>query len=94
MDAHRLRPLVEAFVWPLIFFNTCDDNTLDPDVAVQQMEQIGAILQPLDPELKALVMHIIHEIAQDETQPDVRACLQELPDGLGWLAGDEPLETP
>lgn len=73
MHAHRLRPLVEAWIWPLIFFTTCDDETLDPDVAVQQMEQIGAILQPLDPELKALVMEMIHEIAQDETQPELQA---------------------
>jgi hypothetical protein len=93
MDAYRLRPLIEAFVWPLVFFDTCDDETLDPDVAVQQMEQIGAILQSLDPELKALVMHMIHEIAQDETQPDLRVQIQELPDALGWLDGAEPLET-
>lgn len=90
MEKQRLRPLVEAFVWPLMFFDTCNDDLLDPDVAVQQMENISAALDDLDAPLRGVVVQILEDLARESHRPEVRDWLQATPRALGWLDEEEP----
>lgn len=85
MDADRLRPLVEAFVWPMVFFELCDDETLDPDIAVQQMDTITAVLGKLGPVERDLVLQVLDQLAQEAQQPEVRAFIRDLPQAVGLI---------
>lgn len=85
MDARTIRPLVEAFVWPLVFFELCDDETLDPDIAVQQMEQIADALRDLAPTERNLVVQVLGQLAQEAEQPNVRALIEEIAREIGLI---------
>lgn len=42
-------PLIAALIDVCVFFDTCDDDTVNPDAAVQQLELIAFHVRNLDP---------------------------------------------
>jgi len=78
------RPLVEAFLWPLLFFATCDDETLDPDTAVQQIETIAASLDGLSGNQKKTVFRVLAQIASETADARMKEAILKTPEHLGW----------
>ena len=65
------------------FFELCDDDVLDPDIAVKQLEWIAGELHKLDPkEREALVAFVLRE-AEATNDPRYRAFLLSFPDAFG-----------
>jgi hypothetical protein len=65
------------------FFELCDDDVLDPDIAVKQLEWIVWELGKLDPrEREALVAFVLRE-AEATNDSRYRAFLLSFPDVFG-----------
>lgn len=87
MNRSSLRLLVEAFVWPLVFFETCDDRTLDPQIAAREIHHIMSALNALGDTERQTVTRALAEIAEDTPEPEARDLIGNLPGLLGWLDG-------
>jgi hypothetical protein len=59
------RTLMRAVLEAAMFLEFADDETLEPDTAVAQMEQIAATLAELSPEERGELIHFAAEWAED-----------------------------
>jgi hypothetical protein len=74
--------LARAIVGTAIFLEFTDDVRLDPDAAVEAMEQLAAELQKLDPAAKTALVEAI--IASASTfEANYAEFVRSLPDALG-----------
>lgn len=78
-----------ALIDCIAFFGLAGDDEIDQDVAVRQLEQIGAILQQMDEEENRLFRSEVRAMAEEEQRvagTTVRAnFLQSLPHALGLV---------
>ena len=77
--------LMRVVVQAAAFFELCDDDVLDPDIAVKQLEWVSSELQRLDPEAKEALIAFAQAEAEATDDPSYRAFPFALPDGLGLL---------
>src|SRR5690349_12008728 len=62
-SAHLNRVLVEAVAFLAAFLEVSDDQTVEPDAAVKQMENLGGILQQLTQLERVQLLRYIDELA-------------------------------
>jgi hypothetical protein len=76
--------LMQAIIDITLFLGLSDDDTIDPDSAVAQLEQLSATLKQLPPEELAVFASYIAQTASSETPDTDRALfLESLPTYLG-----------
>jgi hypothetical protein len=80
-------PLVLALVEALVFLELSDEETVDPDSAVQVMETIARCLQRMPGEQRAAFHHQLALIAgqegRDELGKQRREYIKAIPEYLG-----------
>lgn len=59
------RTLMRALLDAATFFELADDETLDPDSAVEQMEQMAVTLVGLSPDERAGLLRFAAEVAEE-----------------------------
>ena len=81
----RSKPIVFALIELLCFLEFCNDEGLDPDLAIAQMEQAGAILQESEASTKAEFLEACQDYAKmaKDNSPEKREFIQSLPETLG-----------
>ncbi len=72
-DKSMLCVLVGVIVSEAYFLDRCDDETLDPDTAVQRLEDITVLLQRLTPEERVEFIECLEELAAEAAVPESRA---------------------
>ncbi|MFD6757434.1 hypothetical protein [Micromonospora gifhornensis] len=72
----------------LAFFELCDDETLHPDIAVQQLEDVAGRLSGLDPSGRARLAAAIAARAES-IRPQYRQFVEEAPEAFGLLDEDD-----
>ena len=75
-------------VYAAAFFELCDDKTLDPDTAVQQLESIAGELSNLDADGRDALIAFVCREAEGTRDPDLRDFLLRFPQGMGLV--DDP----
>jgi hypothetical protein len=65
-----------------VFFEFCSDDTLDPDTAIQVMEQLCADLQALDESSRQELVASFRAIAP-RYEGEVRAFVEDMPYAFG-----------
>lgn len=86
-------PLIVALIDVCVFFDTCDDNTVDPDAAVKQLEQIAFYLRRLDPVTQQHFLEAARSLADIEKSARGESprwqSLMLLGESLGLVAAPE-----
>jgi hypothetical protein len=67
------------------FFDSCDDEDLNPDDAVRQMEWIAHVLGQQNQDDRALILTVVREMAANEKRPGIREFLETFPENMGLL---------
>jgi hypothetical protein len=67
------------------FFDSCDDEDLNPDDAVRQMEWIAHVLGQQNQDDRALILTVVREMAANEQRPGIREFLETFPENMGLL---------
>jgi hypothetical protein len=76
--------LVEIVVRHAIFLELADDEVLDPDTAVQQLEDLAFLLQKLGTDERRQFVQALKELGtSDEWSPRQREVLEQLPEAAG-----------
>lgn len=70
------------------FFESCDDDDLNPDDAVRQMEWIAHVLGEQSQEDRELILTVVHEMAENAERPEIREFLETFPENMGLLEDD------
>ncbi|WP_126355996.1 hypothetical protein [Cedecea lapagei] len=76
--------LVKVIADIAIFLEFTDEERLDPDTAIEVMEQMSAELQLLDDNDRKDIINIFHNISK-EYLGNKSEYVKELPDSLGLL---------
>ncbi|KXK60042.1 hypothetical protein AWW66_20980 [Micromonospora rosaria] len=80
--------LLDSLLECLAFFELCDDETLHPDIAVQQLDGAASRLGALEPAERARLAAAI--AARAETfQPPYRQFVVDAPEAFGLLDEDD-----
>lgn len=74
MDAagHEVETLTALAFWMLVFFETTDDDTLDPDICVQQMEDIAWHLHQGGDLVRTAFRRYADQVAATDQRAEVR----------------------
>ncbi|MEU2613536.1 hypothetical protein ABZ570_18405 [Micromonospora sp. NPDC007271] len=72
----------------LAFFELCDDETLHPDIAVQQLEDAADRLGGLEPSDRARLAAAIAARAES-IRPQYRQFVEDAPEAFGLLDEDD-----
>lgn len=84
------RALMNVVAWTLVFLDLTEEDQLDLDLAVEQMEQIAAMLNELSEEERRVFTAHVEKLAQQEKRKQVAESLRSIPEALGWVEpGDE-----
>lgn len=78
--------LMNIVVETCVFFGLCDDDEVDPDVAVTQLEQIASMLGTLSREDRDRFVRHIGELAakaREGADGERQRVLEALPESLG-----------
>ena len=67
------------------FFELCDEDELDLQVALRQLEWISWELQRLNPAERDALIAFVHREAEATDDPDYRAFLLKFPQALGLV---------
>jgi hypothetical protein len=59
-------PLIAALIDVCVFFDTCDDGTVDPDAAVEQLELVALHVRNLDARTQQLFLEAARSLAEAE----------------------------
>ena len=81
--------LMRAVVQAAAFFELVSDDTLDPDVAVKELESITFLLNHLRPEEKQELVAFVQREAESARLPDYREFLLAFPEATGLLEQDD-----
>jgi hypothetical protein len=76
---------MQAVAEVVVFLELAPDERLDPDLAVEQLEQLAVLLQQLDDDERRSFIEFVQRQAERETSDDRRRVLLELPEALGLL---------
>lgn len=76
--------LVKIIANLAIFLEFTDEGQLDPDLAVEMMEQIAAELQSLNDDDRNDISKIFQDISREYTG-DKREFIKELPESFGLI---------
>jgi|GEM_PF-1863358 len=79
------RALMNVAAWTLVFLDLTEEDQLDLDLAVEQMEQIAAMLNELSAEERSLFTAHVEKLAQQEKRKEVAESLRSIPEALGWV---------
>jgi hypothetical protein len=74
--------LAKALTGLLIDIDLSDDD-IDPDIAMQLLEPMAALLQALPADRKSTLAALITICAEEETDPDRRMTALDLPNAIG-----------
>ncbi|MCA9640088.1 MAG: hypothetical protein KC492_05310, partial [Myxococcales bacterium] len=92
-DQRLVEVLVEVLVQLTGFYELCSDDVLDPDDALNQLENVVSILDPLSTKDKARVAakvcSMLEEARASGASKEWVAFLEGEPDGLGLLDEQE-----
>lgn len=77
----------------MAFFELCDDETLHPDIAVQQLEDAASRLGGLESADRARLAAAIAARAES-FQPPLRQFVEDAPEAFGLLDEDDAPEHP
>ena len=77
------RVLVRVIAHLAVFLEFADEATLDPDVAVKQIEDLAFQLQQLAPTERREFMHLLNEVAGEWAREPERDYLRSLPEAMG-----------
>jgi hypothetical protein len=81
--------LMNVAAWSLVFLDLTEEDQLDLDLAVEQMEQIAAMLNEFSPEERSVFTAHVEKLAQQEKRKEVAESLRSIPEALGWVeSGD------
>lgn len=80
-----VKDLVALAVELTWFFETCDDEDLNPDDAVRQMEWIAHVLGRQTGDDRELILTVVREMAASEQRPEVREFLETFPENMGLI---------
>ncbi|MFC6022646.1 hypothetical protein ACFP2T_41620 [Plantactinospora solaniradicis] len=80
--------VLDSLLGCLAFFELCDDETLHPDIAVQQLEDVVSCLGGLEPAERARLAAAIAARAE-HFRPPLRQIVEETPEALGLLEEDD-----
>lgn len=78
----NVEPLMRAAVEYAVFLGTSDDQTVQPDAAVAQLEQLAAILQPLGDHELDQFRAFVQRVARDEESKSGRTPRTEFLSGM------------
>jgi hypothetical protein len=78
------RILARTLLEVLIFVDIEDDDA-DPDLAMKLLAPVTAVLHQASVELQLAVADVIHQCAREETDPERRLTILDLPEALGLM---------
>ncbi len=78
--------LARLVVRAAMFFELADDDTVDPDAAVDWLESIASSLEQLSPADRDWLLGRVGDWATEEKQPENRRFLEAFPDAFGLVA--------
>jgi len=81
--------LVRAIVEALVFFETSDDDAVNPDEAVKAMESIAYFLQKIAGKDRADFIESLHRIAAEETDTGRKSFIELIPEYFGLENEDQ-----
>ena len=73
---------MHAVLYAALFFATCSEEECDPDLAVNQLEQLGWSLMQLSPDEQAQFRAFVERAAESDPRPTVAAQIRALADHL------------
>lgn len=74
--------LAKAVIWAALFFDTCDDDVLDPDTAVQLLEDLDSSAMQMSREDRASLASIVREEVREHAEADIRYAGERWADAL------------
>lgn len=80
--------MLDCLLECLAFFELCDDETLHPDIAVQQLDGAASRLSGLEPADRARLAAAIAARAES-FQPPYRQFVEDAPEAFGLLDEDD-----
>ncbi|MCG5462558.1 hypothetical protein MED01_000662 [Micromonospora sp. MED01] len=92
-DDRVFTAVLDTLLERLAFFELCDDETLHPDVALQQLEDAASRLGGLESADRARLAAAIAARAES-FQPPFRQFVEDAPEAFGLLDEDDPTEHP
>lgn len=80
------RTLARALTEVVIRLDLSDDNAITPEATMQVIEPVAALLQELSEQDRQALADLIHQLSQQETDPERQLTAWETPETLGLLA--------
>lgn len=84
---------MRAVVQAAAFFELVSDETLDPDIAVKELESIAFLLNHLLPEEKEEFVAFVHREAESARLPEYREFLLAFPEASGLLEPEDSSDS-
>lgn len=75
--------LAKALTELLIAIDLTDDDDIEPEVAMDLLEPVAALLQTTAADTRQAIVELIFRSAEEETDPDRRMTALDLPTALG-----------
>ncbi|WP_345366368.1 hypothetical protein [Actinoallomurus liliacearum] len=69
----------------IVSIDLSDDDDIDPDVATSLLEPVAAVLQGTSAEGRRALVDLLIECAEEETVPERRMTVLDLPGALGLI---------
>lgn len=82
--------LGQAVLELLLFLSTAEDETVDPDAAIEQLEQAAALLQRMTPADQRDLTALAERLAEKAKTPARAKALRGMGAALGLEAGKSP----
>ncbi|MFF7858721.1 hypothetical protein [Streptomyces sp. NPDC007904] len=89
MTDRLLTTLATAMAQLITAIDMTSDEEVDPDLATTWFEDLADTLGQLPPADRMRLTELFRAAAEQETRPDVRASMRELPEDLGLEDEDD-----
>ncbi|MFD8965888.1 hypothetical protein ACFV0C_12955 [Streptomyces sp. NPDC059568] len=83
MSDKLLTTLATAMAQLITTIDLTSDEEVDPDLATTWFEELAYTLDQLPPTDRLRLAALFRRAAEQESRPEVRAAMQELPEGFG-----------
>jgi hypothetical protein len=77
--------LAKALTELLIAIDLSDDDDIEPEVAMDLLEPVAALLQTASAEIRQTLVELITRRAEEEADPDRRMTALDLPNAIGII---------